>query len=108
VASLSANVTLTGMRADPLLREAFLVPDSGKWRPPRVNETCCRRPQLAALLRSGAVHIEQDCVLLSGFAALRNHDAYRFPMCHHTTSQIYDPGGNRATYCLQLRKTARM
>ena len=65
MASLSANVTLTGMRADPLLREAFLVPDGGRWRPPRVNETCCRRPQLAALLRSGVVHIAQEL----GFAA---------------------------------------
>ena len=83
MASLSANVTLTGMRADPLLREAFLVPDSGHWRPPRVNETCCRRPQLAALLRSGVVNMAQTQSRLSGFLPLRLHDAYQSPMCHH-------------------------
>lgn len=53
VAGLSANITLHSMLADPLLREAFLIRDGGGWRPPRVNETCCRRPKLAELLRAG-------------------------------------------------------
>lgn len=53
VAGLSSNVSLQAMRADPQLREAFLVRDGRQWRPPCVNETCCRRPQLAALLRAG-------------------------------------------------------
>lgn len=55
VAGLSANVTLQSMRVDPQLREVFLVRDGRQWRPPRVNETCCRRPRLAALLRAGPV-----------------------------------------------------
>lgn len=56
VAGLSSNVSLEAMRADPQLREAFLVRDGRLWRPPHVNETCCRRPQLAALLRAAAQH----------------------------------------------------
>ena len=35
----------------PELREMFLVQEGGDWRPPRVNETCCRRPALAEVLR---------------------------------------------------------
>ena len=36
----------------PLL-QADLAPCSLQWRAPKVNETCCRRPQLAALLTAG-------------------------------------------------------
>ena len=45
-----------------------------QWRAPRVNETCCRRPQLAALLRDGeaaAQIVRCYCAwdaLCSGFA----------------------------------------
>lgn len=43
------------------MREDFLIKEGKGWRPPRVNETCCSRPQLASLL---------DDVALSGPAAL--------------------------------------
>lgn len=33
------------------LYETFMVREGPGWRPPRINETCCRRPQLAATLR---------------------------------------------------------
>jgi hypothetical protein len=40
--------------AHPTLRDTFLVADgAGGWRVPRVNETCCKRPALAQLLRDG-------------------------------------------------------
>lgn len=32
----------------------FLKPDGGGWRAPRVNESCCARPQLARLLEDVA------------------------------------------------------
>ena len=32
------------------LRDTFYIRDGASWRAPRVNETCCRRPQLAAFL----------------------------------------------------------
>jgi len=40
----------------PELQSTFLVPDmhaNGGWRAPKVNETCCRRPQLAKLFQDG-------------------------------------------------------
>ena len=36
-----------------MLREIFLVREGGVWRPPVVNETCCRRPALADFLEDG-------------------------------------------------------
>ena len=42
----------------PELQKTFLILDSesGVWRGPAVNETCCRRPQLAVVLRDVAAH----------------------------------------------------
>lgn len=37
----------------PLLRDTFLILETKGWRPPKINETCCARPSLAALLRDG-------------------------------------------------------
>ena len=34
----------------PEMRSTFFIEEGGAWRPPRVNETCCARPALAALL----------------------------------------------------------
>ena len=49
----SSDCLLQRMRLSPGLRSAFLVEDGGDWRPPHVNETTGRRPQLASLLQAG-------------------------------------------------------
>lgn len=48
----------------------FLVEEGGKWRPPKVNEKCCKRPELAKLLRKsrGGGVIQGYKVFLVGFA----------------------------------------
>lgn len=38
------------MQASPELRQAFLIAEGSQWRAPKINETCCKRPALAALL----------------------------------------------------------
>ncbi len=59
----------------PGLRDAFFVRDGGAWRAPRVNETCCRRPALAALLRAvaergpDALYVERGAALAADIAA---------------------------------------
>ena len=35
-----------------VLRDVFYIRDGKKLRAPRINETCCRRPQLAELLEA--------------------------------------------------------
>lgn len=42
------------LQSNTALRDIFLVKENGKWRAPKVNESCCVRPQLAALLREVA------------------------------------------------------
>eukprot|EP00887_Chlorella_sp_A99_P000435 scaffold17.g435.t1 len=42
------------LAAWPLLADTFLFREGRRWRAPHVNETCCRRPQLAQLLRDVA------------------------------------------------------
>lgn len=43
-----------GLTAIPGMRDAFYLQSPGGWRPPKINETCCVRPALAALLADGA------------------------------------------------------
>lgn len=44
-------------KASPELQSTFLVRDKGGWRPPKINETCCARPKLAAFLRDGMLEL---------------------------------------------------
>lgn len=53
MASLSGEQQAARLLEWPAIRDTFFIRQGGKWRAPRVNETCCRRPQLAALLRDG-------------------------------------------------------
>lgn len=43
------------LEANPALREVFLIKEKGSWRAPKLNESCCVRPQLAALLKEVAI-----------------------------------------------------
>ena len=54
VASLSGKAQSAALLKWPAIRDTFYLRQGAQWRAPRVNETCCRRPQLAALLRDGA------------------------------------------------------
>ena len=49
---LISALSMANFSAYPQLRDTFLIHDKikGLWRAPEVNETCCRRPQLAQLL----------------------------------------------------------
>ena len=38
------------MQAFPAVMQTFYIREGDAWRAPRVNETCCKRPQLAAFL----------------------------------------------------------
>ncbi|KAL4550318.1 hypothetical protein Ndes2526B_g08473 [Nannochloris sp. 'desiccata'] len=53
---LVSALEMANFTAQPGLRDIFLIKDVHKnaWRAPQVNETCCRRPQLAQLLRDVA------------------------------------------------------
>lgn len=53
---LISALTMANFTDHPQLRDTFLIQDrhKGLWRAPEVNETCCRRPQLAELLRDVA------------------------------------------------------
>lgn len=67
----------------PALRDTFLVQEGGKWRVPRINETCCRRPQLAQLLRDG----ELGATLLSTCA---------LPPACHSWAHLISPSDTSA------------
>ena len=70
VAAVSAPRALARLKASPALAAAFLVKDAaapGGYRPPRVNETCCARPALAATL--DAVGRDGPAALYSGARA---------------------------------------
>ncbi|EFN58126.1 hypothetical protein CHLNCDRAFT_141865 [Chlorella variabilis] len=54
VASLSGENQTAALLQWPAIRDTFLKKDGGKWRAPRVNETCCKRPKLAELLTAVA------------------------------------------------------
>jgi len=53
---LVSALEMANFTAHPELRDVFLIKDVHKnsWRAPKLNETCCRRPQLAQLLRDVA------------------------------------------------------
>lgn len=51
VAALAGSSQAAMLGEHPALRDAFLIKTRSGWRAPRVNETCCRRPALAQLLR---------------------------------------------------------
>ncbi len=53
---LVSALEMANFTAQPELCDIFLIHDAHKksWRAPQVNETCCRRPQLAQLLRDVA------------------------------------------------------
>ncbi|KAL4420110.1 hypothetical protein ABPG77_000591 [Micractinium sp. CCAP 211/92] len=68
VASLSGEEQQRALLNFTDVRDTFLMKEGKTWRAPRVNETCCRRPQLAAFLQ--AVAKEGPDVLYTGrFAA---------------------------------------
>ncbi|PRW56746.1 gamma-glutamyltranspeptidase 1-like [Chlorella sorokiniana] len=54
VATLSGESQIAALSQWPAIRDTFLIRQGSKWRGPRVNETCCKRPQLAALLQDVA------------------------------------------------------
>ncbi|KAL4444378.1 hypothetical protein ABPG75_012115 [Micractinium tetrahymenae] len=64
VASLSGEDQQRALQNFTAARDTFLIKQGSKWRAPRVNETCCKRPQLAALLQ--AVADEGPDVLYTG------------------------------------------
>ncbi|PSC67120.1 gamma-glutamyltranspeptidase 1-like [Micractinium conductrix] len=64
VASLSGEEQVAQLLKWPAIRDTFLIKQGGKWRAPRVNETCCKRPKLAALLKDVAA--EGPDVLYAG------------------------------------------
>ena len=47
------HLQICRIRELPAMREVYLIREQGMWRPPRVNETCCRRPALADFLQAG-------------------------------------------------------
>lgn len=51
---LAVYVRVCRLKAFPSLYETFMIRDGATWRPPAVNETCCRRPRLAATLQKVA------------------------------------------------------
>ena len=52
---LVSALTMANFTDFPLLQHTFMIQvDKVTWRPPAVNETCCKRPQLAQLLRDVA------------------------------------------------------
>ncbi|PSC72418.1 ribonuclease III [Micractinium conductrix] len=54
VAGLSGEEQVAHLLKWPAILYTFLIKQGGKWRAPAVNETCCKRPKLAALLKDGA------------------------------------------------------
>lgn len=69
VASLSGAEQQRALQNFTAVRDTFLIKHGGTWRAPRVNETCCKRPQLAALLQ--AVAAEGPDVLYTGRYAMQ-------------------------------------
>ena len=53
---LVSALEMANFTAQPELRDIFMIHDvhTKSWRAPQVNETCCRRPQLAQVLRDVA------------------------------------------------------